>query len=89
MVEANNLFKQKKYKESLEKVKAFLEFSASKRDEALYLQAQLYETQSEIKDIKQAIKTYNTIIENYPTSKYWDEANKRVIYLNRFYMKGT
>lgn len=88
LTEAQNLYNQKKYKDSLQKVQLFLEYSPSKRDDALFLQAQLYETQSEIKDIKKAINIYNTIINNYPTSKHWDNSNKRVIYLNRFYLKG-
>lgn len=88
LTEAQNLYNQKKYKESLEKVKKFLELSNEKRDQALFLQGQLYETQSEVKDIKNALKTYNSIISNYPASKYWEDANKRIIYLNRFYLKG-
>ena len=88
LTEAQNLYNQKKYKDSLQKVQLFLEYSPSKRDDALFLQAQLYETQSEIKDIKKAINIYNTIINNYPTSKHWDNSNKRVIYLNRFDLKG-
>ena len=52
LTEAQNLYNQKKYKDSLQKVQLFLEYSPSKRDDALFLQAQLYETQSEIKDIK-------------------------------------
>ena len=69
-------------------VNLFLELSVEKRDEALFLQGQLYESQSNVKNIKKALESYNSIIANYPSSKVWEDANKRIIYLNRFYLKG-
>ena len=86
--EAKKLFEQKKYKESLEKVLEFLGISKDRKDEALYLQGQLYESSSEIKNIKKSLNAYETLIKNYPSSKFWDNANKRIIYLKRFYMEG-
>ena len=88
LLSAKKLYNEKKYKESLEKVNLFLELSVEKRDEALFLQGQLYESQSNVKNIKKALESYNSIIANYPSSKVWEDANKRIIYLNRFYLKG-
>lgn len=88
LISAKKLYNEKKYKESLEKVNLFLELSVEKRDEALFLQGQLYESQSNVKNIKKALESYNSIIANYPSSKVWEDANKRIIYLNRFYLKG-
>lgn len=88
LLSAKKLYNEKKYKESLEKVNLFLELSVEKRDEALFLQGQLYESQSNVKNIKKALESYNSIIGNYPSSKVWEDANKRIIYLNRFYLKG-
>jgi len=88
LISAKKLYNEKKYKESLEKVNLFLELSVEKRDEALFLQGQLYESQSNVKNIKKALESYNSIISNYPSSKVWEDANKRIIYLNRFYLKG-
>ena len=88
LISAKKLYNEKKYKESLEKVNLFLELSVEKRDEALFLQGQLYESQSNVKNIKKALESYNSIIGNYPSSKVWEDANKRIIYLNRFYLKG-
>lgn len=88
LISVKKLYNEKKYKESLEKVNLFLELSVEKRDEALFLQGQLYESQSNVKNIKKALEAYNSIIANYPSSKVWEDANKRIIYLNRFYLKG-
>lgn len=88
LISAKKLYNEKKHKESLEKVNLFLELSVEKRDEALFLQGQLYESQSNVKNIKKALESYNSIISNYPSSKVWEDANKRIIYLNRFYLKG-
>lgn len=88
LISAKKLYNEKKYKESFEKVNLFLELSVEKRDEALFLQGQLYESQSNVKNIKKALESYNSIISNYPSSKVWEDANKRIIYLNRFYLKG-
>lgn len=88
LISAKKLYNEKKHKESLEKVNLFLELSVEKRDEALFLQGQLYESQSNVKNIKKALESYNSIIANYPSSKVWEDANKRIIYLNRFYLKG-
>ena len=64
----------------------YLEQSTDDRDEALFLLGQLLEEDTPIKNIKEAINTYQTLCDNYPASKYWDKANKRIIYLKRFYI---
>lgn len=84
---AQELFSQKNYIDSLKYVNSFLEISTDNRDAGLYLQAQIFEQEGKTKNIKQAINIYESIIQNYPTSKYWDDANKRKIYLNRFYIQ--
>jgi outer membrane protein assembly factor BamD (BamD/ComL family) len=47
---------------------------------------QLLEADSPIKNIKEAINTYQSLCDSYPASKYWESANKRIIYLKRFYI---
>lgn len=86
--EAKVLYNEKEYKLSLEKINAFLEISQNNIDEALFLQGQCYEAKSEIQDIKAAINSYSTLTKNYPASKNWDKANKRIIYLKRFYLEA-
>lgn len=83
-----DLVKSKNYKNALEKVEIFLENATDHRDEVLFYQGQIYEAKSEIQNIQASINAYTTLTKNYPASKYWDDANKRIIYLKRFYLEG-
>ena len=85
--EAQLLYNEKEYKSALSKLNQFFELSTDNRDEALYLKGQILEEKSEVRDIKGAINAYSTLTKNYPASKYWDSANKRIIYLKRFYLE--
>ena len=76
----------KKYDDAYTALTQYLEFSTDNRDEALYLLGQVFESDSKYKDIKQAVETYQTLCDSYPASKYWDAANKRIVYLKRFYI---
>ena len=76
----------KQYNQAYDALLSYLEYSTDGRDQALYLMGQLLEADSPLKNIKEAINKYQTLCENYPASKYWDEANKRIIYLKRFYI---
>ena len=86
--DAQNKFTQKDYKSALNSINEYLSNSKDKRDEALFLQGQILEAKSDVQDIAKAIDSYTTLTKNYPASKYWDKANKRIIYLKRFYLQG-
>ena len=86
--EAKLLYNENEYKAALDKLNLFFEFATTKRDEALFLQGQILESKSEVQNIKAAMESYTTLTKNYPASKYWDDANKRIIYLKRFYFGG-
>lgn len=88
LADAENKFSQQDYKSALKSVNEYLSNSKDKRDEALFLQGQILEAKSDIQDIAKAIDSYTTLTKNYPASKYWDKANKRIIYLKRFYLQG-
>lgn len=86
--EAESLYNEKNYKDALSKLETYIEYSKDNRDKALYLQGQIYETDGEYKNVKKAIESYKTLTKNYPASSYWDSANKRIIYLTKFYLEG-
>lgn len=86
--EAKLLYNEKEYTFALEKIETVLERSDIGKDEALYLQGQCYEAKSEIQNIKKALNSYTLLVDNFPASKYWDNANKRIIYLKRFYLEA-
>lgn len=85
--EAQLLYNEKEYKAALNKLNQFFEYSTDNRDEALYLKGQILEAKSDVRDIKGAMEAYTTLTKNYPASKLWDSANKRIIYLKRFYLE--
>lgn len=85
--EAQLLYNEKEYSAALNKLNLFFEYSTDNRDQALYLKGQILEAKSDVRDIKGSIDAYTTLTKNYPASKLWDSANKRIIYLKRFYLE--
>ncbi|MBR5401455.1 MAG: outer membrane protein assembly factor BamD [Treponema sp.] len=86
ITKAKTLIDSKDYSGAYSTLTTYLEYADDNRDEALYLLGQILEADSPIKNIKEAINTYQTLCDSYPTSRYWDDANKRIIYLKRFYI---
>ena len=86
MEEAKNAIKSKKYGDAYSTLTKYLEYSTDSRDEALFLLGQILESESKFRNIKEAVNTYQSLCDNYPASEYWDRANKRIIYLKRFYI---
>lgn len=86
--QAHTYFDNKDYKNAMNKLSQFLEYGTKNRDEAFYLQGQIYEASGSTKNIKLAIDSYKNVINNYPASPFWDDANKRIIYLTKFYLEG-
>lgn len=87
LLKAQSLFNEKQFVESQKYVNNFLEIATNRRDEGLYLQGQILEQDGVTKNIKESIASYTNLIENFPESDLWDAANKRIIYLNRFYIQ--
>ena len=83
---AKELYEQKNYEEAKKLLDKFLLSSVSRIDEALFLQGQILEAKSPVQNIKGAVDSYDLIVKRYPKSKFWAQANKRSIYLKRFYI---
>ena len=84
--QAKKDFEAKSYAQALSEIQQYLDTQNTRIDEALFLQGQILEADSEVKNIKSAIDSYNSLIKNYPASTFWQEANRRKIYLNRYYV---
>lgn len=84
--QAKQSLSEKKYELALAQIQAYMDSSSENFDEALYVQGQILEADSPIRNIKSALDSYDTLIKRYPASKYWSNANKRKIFLNRFYI---
>ena len=85
--EAHLLYNEKEYAAAYEKIEEFFQYAVKKVDEGLFLKGQILEANSPIQDIKSAINAYSSLTKEYPASKFWDEANKRIVYLKRFYLE--
>ncbi len=82
---AQENFNSKKYKDSLACLESFFEKADSRIDEGLFLQAQIFESNSSERNIKNALDNYETIVRRYPQSPVWKKASERVTYLKKFY----
>lgn len=84
--QAKESLKNKDYENALNKIQEYLDTKNTKIDEALYIQGQILEADSSVRNIKSAIDSYDSLIKHYPASRFWQDANKRKIYLNRYYI---
>lgn len=82
---AQESYNKKEYAASLAYLDEFFEKATTRIDEGLYLQGQNFESASEVRNIKSALETYETIVKKYPQSINWAKANARVTYLKKFY----
>lgn len=83
---AQNLYDSKDYENALKVITKFFDKASGKIDRGLYLQGQILEAKSSVQNIKDAIESYDLLVKNYPASPLWDKANKRKIFLRRFYI---
>lgn len=83
---ARLLYDKKQYPQAFDTIQQFFETAAEKIDEGLYLQGQILEAKSDIQNIKSAVDSYDLLMKQYPTSRLWNDAKKRSVYLKRFYL---
>src|SRR5574344_377054 len=74
-----------KYADTLSYLNASFDKAVTRVDEGLYLQGQALEAKSEVRNIKSALDTYQSLVNDYPQSIDWEKANERITYLKRFY----
>jgi hypothetical protein len=84
--QAQELYNSKNYEDAYAYIQKFFEKAVSRIDEGLYLQGQILESKSSIQNIKGAIDSYDILQKDWPDSQLWQQAQKRSIYLKRFYI---
>ncbi len=82
---AQKAYEAKNYTESLSYLEDFFDKAVSLTDEGLYLKGKVLETPSSSRNIKEALSSYKAIVNNYPESDFWDDASKRISYIERIY----
>ena len=83
---AQKAYDEKRYADALDLVQQFFDTATEDIDAGLYLEGLILEAKSEVRNIKSAIGAYDTLIKNWPQSRFWRRANERSIYLKRFYI---
>ena len=83
---AKTQYESKEYEKSFEMLKKFFLQAHDKIDEGLLLQGAVLESPSPIRNIKNAIDSYDELVRSYPKSALRKEAAKRSTYLKRFYI---
>lgn len=83
---AKKYYAEKKYQQAFSVISKFFDKATERLDEGLFLQGQILEEKSPVQNIKSAIESYDLVVNNYPASPLWDKANKRSIFLKRFYI---
>ena len=77
------------YIEALDQIDYYFAVLGENTDEytdyALFMKGQLLEKNTPIRNIKESLTAYKTLVKNFPDSKYWNQAKERAIYLERFY----
>ncbi|WP_407428412.1 hypothetical protein [Treponema sp.] len=79
-------FESKQYSQALTEAQQYYNNANTRLDEALYLLGQIWESESEIKNIRSSIDSYESLTKLFPASKLWKQAKNRSIYLKRFYI---
>lgn len=83
---AQKFYSEKKYQQAFSAISKFFDKATARLDEGLFLQGQILEEKSPVQNIKSAIESYDLVVNNYPSSSLWEKANKRSIFLKRFYI---
>jgi outer membrane protein assembly factor BamD (BamD/ComL family) len=55
-------------------------------DEAWWLYGQFYEANSPSRDIRTALDYYRRLVREYPQSRRYNDARRRIAYLERYYI---
>ncbi len=84
--DAQIAFDEGRFADSISLLDEYTSLGVDKIDRALYLYGQNYESNSEVKNIRLALSSYQKIIDSFPNSEYWDASAKRKVYIERFYV---
>jgi hypothetical protein len=71
--------------DALSLINRYLATTVVEIDKGLYLRGLILEANSPVQDIKSSFNSYNSLIEQFPSSTLWQPAKNRIIYLNRYY----
>ncbi|GMO32445.1 MAG: hypothetical protein Ta2F_08350 [Termitinemataceae bacterium] len=82
---ARTAYEAAKYQEAIEALDIFRRQYPAASDEAWWLYGKCFESNSNARDIRSSLDAYTHLVQEYPQSKYYNDAEKRIAYLNKFY----
>ena len=56
-------------------------------DEVFFLYAKALEHEGPLRDIRGAYGNYKRVRDEYPQSRFWDEAAQKTSYIERYYLE--
>lgn len=74
-------------KKALERLDDFFATASTNMDEAYFLRGKAYELNTELKNIKMALAAYKFLTKTFPNSPFWNEADARIRYIEKFFVK--
>lgn len=74
-------------KRALERLDDFFVVASTNMDEAYFLRGKAYELNTEQKNIKMALAAYKFLTKTFPDSPFWSEADARIRYIEKFFVK--
>jgi hypothetical protein len=83
---AREEYQEKHFPQSMAILDQFLERFPLGSDEAYWLYAQLCEKQGPARDIRLALDYYRRLVAEYPQSGRYNDARRRIAYLERYYI---
>ncbi len=67
---------------------SFFTVAVNGLDEGWFLRGQAYEANGSTRDIRKALAAYETVVNAWPESERWKDADGRIRYLKNFYFRG-
>ena len=74
-------------KVALKRLDDFFAVASTNMDEAYFLRGKAYEWNTEQKNIKMALSAYKFLTKTFPNSAFWNEADARIRYIEKFFVK--
>ncbi|MDR0316153.1 MAG: outer membrane protein assembly factor BamD [Treponema sp.] len=72
--------------QAISQIDQYREIYPSGSDEAWWLYGQFYEANSPSRDILKALDYYRRLVREYPQSRYYNDARRRIAYLERYFI---
>lgn len=87
LLAAGNDYAKKNYESALKNLDYYISKYPQGSDSVFILYARIFEQNSPLRSIRKSYSYYKTIRDQFPESEYWNEAEKRMLYLERQYLE--